>query len=283
MTDPVSPAVQSPDLALGAAEAAYRAGVDQARYGEWARRLFDRDVTLWSTDAEVGRTIAERLGWLDAPSRFIGPDRRRSKASATGSSRRVSRPPSSPGWAAAASPPTCCIGRSVRARAISTCASSIRPIPAAVAAVLDDLDPLRTLVIVASKSGTTTEPNAFLADALGTASRQRSTHVKHHVYDSPGACVRRDHRPGQERRGDRPPRRLPRGLPQSARHRRALQRADLRRPGAGVAHRDRPRRPARRRPSRCSAACREPDPAANPGVSLGLAIGHAWPAPAATS
>ena len=67
MTDPVSPAVQSPDLALGAAEGAYRAAVDQARDSEWARRLFDRDVSLWSTDAEVGRTIAERLGWLDAP------------------------------------------------------------------------------------------------------------------------------------------------------------------------------------------------------------------------
>jgi glucose-6-phosphate isomerase len=37
--------------------------------------------------------------------------------------------------------------------------------PAYVAATLDDLDPLKTLVLVASKSGTTTEPNAFLAYA----------------------------------------------------------------------------------------------------------------------
>jgi hypothetical protein len=37
--------------------------------------------------------------------------------------------------------------------------------PAAVAATVDDLDPLETLWIVASKSGTTTEPLAFLADA----------------------------------------------------------------------------------------------------------------------
>ena len=37
--------------------------------------------------------------------------------------------------------------------------------PAAVAATVDDLDPLATLWIVASKSGTTTEPLAFQADA----------------------------------------------------------------------------------------------------------------------
>src|SRR5439155_6987703 len=37
--------------------------------------------------------------------------------------------------------------------------------PAAVAATVDDLDPLQTLWIVASKSGTTTEPLAFQADA----------------------------------------------------------------------------------------------------------------------
>ena len=37
--------------------------------------------------------------------------------------------------------------------------------PAAVAATVDDLDPLATLLIVASKSGTTTEPLAFQADA----------------------------------------------------------------------------------------------------------------------
>ena len=37
--------------------------------------------------------------------------------------------------------------------------------PAAVGAIVDDLDPLETLWIVASKSGTTTEPLAFMADA----------------------------------------------------------------------------------------------------------------------
>jgi hypothetical protein len=43
--------------------------------------------------------------------------------------------------------------------------------PAAVAAVVDDLDPLETLWIVASKSGTTTEPLAFMADAWARVER----------------------------------------------------------------------------------------------------------------
>jgi hypothetical protein len=56
-------------------------------------------------------------------------------------------------------------GPSARARATSTLRildSTTRPRSAA---TVDDLDPLETLWIVASKSGTTTEPLAFMADA----------------------------------------------------------------------------------------------------------------------
>ena len=58
--------------------------------------------------------------------------------------------------------------------------------PAYVSATLDDLDPLRTLVIVASKSGTTTEPNAFLAYAWARAEAALEA-VPHHRYEDPGA------------------------------------------------------------------------------------------------
>ena len=75
----------------------------------------------------------------------------------------------------------------------------------------------------------------------------------------------RDHRSRQERRGDPPPRRAPRGLPQPARHRRPLLGADLRRARAGQPDRPRPRRRSSRRRWRWLGACREPDPAANPG------------------
>ena len=70
MTDPGPTALHVPDLALGPATAAYDEAVERAREESWATRLFDRDVTLWSSDARVGAAIAERLGWLDAPAHF---------------------------------------------------------------------------------------------------------------------------------------------------------------------------------------------------------------------
>ena len=60
--------------------------------------------------------------------------------------------------------------------------------PAAVAAVFDGLDPLKTLVIIASKSGTTTEPNAFLAYFWDLAHKELDK-VKHHVYEKPGGLM----------------------------------------------------------------------------------------------
>ena len=57
--------------------------------------------------------------------------------------------------------------------------------PAYVSATLDDLDPLRTLFLTASKSGTTTEPNAFLAYAWDRAVHALKS-VPHHTYEHPG-------------------------------------------------------------------------------------------------
>ena len=100
------------------------------------------------------------------------------------------------------------------------------------------------MTVIATKSGTTVEPNAFLEATLGADGRSPRCDPSPHLR-GPGRVHRRDHRSRSERRCDPPPRRLPRGLPQPARHRRALLGADLRRSRAGVAHRPRPRRPAR--------------------------------------
>jgi transaldolase/glucose-6-phosphate isomerase len=138
--------------------------IDHARRDRWAERLMDRDTTLWSADATVRSAIAERLGWLDAPDHF-----------------RLDIP-ALEGF-----------GDAIRVAGFTTAVvmgmggSSLAPDvfhevfgsvdgyldlrvldstdPAAVAAVVDGLDPLQTLWIVASKSGTTTEPLAFMADA----------------------------------------------------------------------------------------------------------------------
>ena len=136
----------------------------RAQDERWAERLFDRDTSLWTDDPEVAAAIADRLGWLDAPAHFA-----LQAAALEG------------------------FGDGVRELGFDTAVvmgmggSSLAPDvfhrtfgttedyldlrildstdPAAVGAIIDDLDPLETLWIVASKSGTTTEPLAFLAEA----------------------------------------------------------------------------------------------------------------------
>ena len=143
--------------------------------------------------------------------------------------------------------------------------------PAAVAAVFDDLDPLKTLVVIASKSGTTTEPNAFLEYFWNRAHKSLDK-VGHHVYETPGALIAAITDPGKSLEA----------IP----HHDQFREIFLNAPDIG---------------GRYSAltyvglvpasligldldallasaiamlgACREPEPAANPGVSLGLAMG----------
>ena len=171
MTDsPASPSIAITRLSLGAGRAVYEEAVARAKSERWAQRLFERDTTLWSTNERVQAAIADRLGWLDSPAHF---------------STQI--------------PALEAFGEAIRDAGF-TCAvvggmggSSLAPEilhktfgtadgwldlrvldstdPAAVAAVVDDLDPLATLWIVASKSGTTTEPLAFQADAWDRAEK----------------------------------------------------------------------------------------------------------------
>src|SRR5690348_5824088 len=65
-----APSVAMPALTLGDGMAAYEAAVARARDERWAERLWDRDPTLWSGNDRVQAAIADRLGWLDAPAHF---------------------------------------------------------------------------------------------------------------------------------------------------------------------------------------------------------------------
>jgi glucose-6-phosphate isomerase len=142
----------------------------RAKAEGWAKRLRDRDTSLWSQDPVVREEMADRLGWLDAP-RHFGLE-----------------VPALDGF-----------GDGVRDAGFTTAVvmgmggSSLAPEvlhrtfgtaegyldlrildssdPAAVAATVDDLDPLQTLWIIASKSGTTTEPLAFEADRWAAVER----------------------------------------------------------------------------------------------------------------
>lgn len=270
MTDPASTALTVPDMQLGAGTDAYREAVDRARDASWATRLFDRDVTLWSDDPAVGASIAERFGWLDAPAHF------------------TEQIPALEGFgdgivnagftdAVVAGMGGSSLTPDVLHRTFGTQAGYLRlhildsTDPAYVAATFEGLDPFRTLVIVASKSGTTTEPNAFLAEAWQRAHDALDS-VGHHVYQSPGAMVAVITDPGPSL--------------EAIAHHDAFRSVFLNPPDVGGRYSaltyvglvpasligldlDALLASA----SAMLGACREPDPAANPGVSLGLAMG----------
>jgi glucose-6-phosphate isomerase len=257
------------DIALASQDAArLDAVIDHARQDRWAERLMDRDSSLWSDDETVRRAIDERLGWLGAPEHF---------------SRHI---PDLEGF-----------GDGIRVAGFTTAVvmgmggSSLAPAvfhrvfgtadgyldlrildstdPDAVAAVVDDLDPLQTLWIVASKSGTTTEPLAFLADAWARVDA---------ALDAAGS----DQRPGEFFVAITDPDRSVEAIP----HHDELRERFLNPPDVGGRYSaltyvglvpasligldlDALLSTA----SAMLAECREPDPRANPGLRLGLALG----------
>jgi len=271
MTDPSTTAVSPPRFALGDGQAAFEVACDRARDGEWANRLFDRDPSLWSEDPTVKAAIAERLGWLDAPEQFTD---------------RIAALEGFGDGIVAAGFTTAVVagmgGSSLAPDVLHRTFGSqdgypaLRILdstdPAFVSATTDDLDPLFTLTIVASKSGTTTEPNAFLADAWTRAEAAMAGIRHHHAYDNGGATIVAITDPGKS--------------VEALAHSDDFREIFLNPPDIG---------------GRYSAltyvglvpasligldldallasattmlgACRQPDPTANPGVSLGLAIG----------
>ena len=265
-----TPLPSTPQLTLGDAAGAYEDAVRRARDERWAERLWDRDTTLWSDKPRVQEGIADRLGWLDAPAEF------------------TDRIPALEGF-----------GEGARDAGFTTAVvggmggSSLAPDvfhrtfgsgdgwldlrvldstdPAAVAAVVDDLDPLSTLWIVASKSGTTTEPLAFQADAWDRAERALRAH------DAP-----RNEHAGELMIAITDPGKAVEAIP----HHDGLREVFLNPPDIGGRYSaltyvglvpasligldlDALLASAQA----MAGACREPDPEANPGVSLGLALG----------
>ena len=130
----------------------------------WATRLFERDTSLWTDDAGVAEAISDRLGWLDAPAHFA---LQAAALEGFGDGAREAGFDTAVVMGMGGSS----LAPDVFHRTFGTVEGylGLRVLdstdPAAVAAIVDDLDPLETLWIVASKSGTTTEPLAFMADA----------------------------------------------------------------------------------------------------------------------
>ncbi len=259
-----------PGFALAEYESAYGAAVDVARNDSWAERLFAHDTTLWSTDPRVQAAIADRLGWLDAPAHFA-----MQVAALEGFGEGIRDAGFTTAIVAGMGGSSLAPEVLVRTFGSAEGWLDLRVLdstdPAAVAATVDDLDPLATLFIVASKSGTTTEPLAFQADA----------------WDRIEKALRSRHAPRNEHAGElmiaiTDPGKSVEAIP----HHDELRETFLNPPDIG---------------GRYSAlsyvglvpasligldldsllasaaamlgACMEPDPDLNPGVSLGLALG----------
>ena len=265
-----APSVALPTMALGDGTAAYDAAVARARDERWIERLWERDTTLWARNERVQAAIADRLGWLDAPDHFteqiaalegFGEGARDAgfRTAVVGGMGGSSLAPdvfhrtfgSGEGW--------------LDLRILDSTD------PAAVAATVDDLDPLTTLWIVASKSGTTTEPLAFQADAWDRAERALRAHHAH-TWEHAGELQVAITDPGKS--------------VEAIPHHDDLREVFLNPPDIGGRYSaltyvglvpasligvdlD----PLLASAVAMAGACHEPDPGANPGASLGLAIG----------
>ena len=153
------------DLSLNDAklESALAAARAVAVEKEWADRAIGRrDPSVWSDEDVVQRAVATRLGWLEAPFHFA--DEAVELQAFAAAAREEGFTTAVLGG----------MGGSSLAPALLThvfgIADAIVPVrvldstdPVAVAATLDDLDPTATLFIVSTKSGTTAESLSFQA------------------------------------------------------------------------------------------------------------------------
>ena len=257
-------------FALGEHEPAYRDAVDRARDEAWAERLFARDTTLWSNDPRVQAAIADRLGWLDAPAHFGGQ-----VAALEGFGEGIRDAGFTTAIVAGMGGSSLAPEVLVRTFGSGESWLDLRVLdstdPAAVAATVDDLDPLATLFIVASKSGTTTEPLAFQADAwdrIETALRSRHAPRNEHAGElmiaitDPGKSVEAIPHHNELRETFLNP-------PDIGGRYAALSYVGL--VPASLIGLDLDSLLASA--ATMLAACQEPEPKANPGVGLGLALG----------
>ncbi len=265
-------------IELGPAEAKlWATAAERARAESWAERLFDRDSSLWSADPVVQAGIAERLGWLDAPEHFLDQVPAL-EGFADGLREAGFRSAVVAGMGGSSLAPE--VLRAIFGVAPGWLAVRVLDStdPQAVGAVVDDLDPLSTLFIVASKSGTTTEPLAFQADAW--ARIRAALDARHEHREQPGTLMAAISDPGK-------------GI-EAIPHHDDLREVFLNPPDVGG------RYSALTYVGLVPAAliglsvgellgsaavmlarCREPEPSDNPGLALGLALGAlARPAPA---
>ncbi len=185
MTDFIDPDARIELQLPGLATDLFDQAVETARAAQWAERLHDRDTSLWSEDPRAQAEIGSWLGWLSAPEHFAGQ-----AAALEGFGDGIREA----GFTSAV-----VMGMGGSSLAADVLSRTFGPTdgyldvrvldsthPAAVAATVDDLDPLSTLWIVATKSGRTVESLAFQADAWV---RIEAAMARHDADDSPGTLM----------------------------------------------------------------------------------------------
>ena len=193
---------------------------------------------------------------------------RRSRTSPPASAGTASRTRCCSAWAAPACVPRCSPAPSDTSPARPELHVLDSTVPSQVAAVEGRVDLDRTLVIVASKSGSTLEPSAFQQYFF-----QRVAAVRGPARS--GAPLRRHHRSRLEARGPGEGGRLPAHRLRRADHRRALLGAVAVRAGAGGGDGRSTSPPSSTRRRGWWTRSGSAPAASNPGVSLGLLLGTA--------
>jgi transaldolase/glucose-6-phosphate isomerase len=236
-----------------------RASVASWREGDGTRRLFARDASLWT-----GGDEASWLGWLDAPAAARGALPLWSEIAATARGFEHALLLGMGGSSLAPEVQRASLGAEPGHPRL-TVLDSIHP--DAVAAAEASIDPARTLVVVASKSGGTLEPSLLMARLLATVTRtvgETEAPRRFLAITDPGSALERFARErgflrvvhGDPTIGGRFSALSPFGLVAAA-----IQGVPV---GRWIA-----------RAEAKAAACRAGDPAHNPGVALGLLLAAA--------
>src|SRR5436190_6560735 len=124
--------------------------IERANAERWAERLFDRDTSLWTTDPDVSADITDRLGWLDAPEHF-GLQVAALEGFGDGLADAGFDTAVVMGMGGSSLAPDVLVRTFGTAEGFPDLRILDSTDPVAVRAAMDDLDPLETLWIVASK------------------------------------------------------------------------------------------------------------------------------------
>jgi transaldolase/glucose-6-phosphate isomerase len=164
---------------LGALEPAFKSRLAALAQAKFAERLFARDATLWTSDPVVDGTIRNRLGWLGAPAAML-----EERAALESWAAEIAREGYTDAVVLGMGGSSLC--PDVFARTFPPVPGRLRlhvldrTDPVGVARLRAAIDPSKTLFVVSTKSGNTTETLAF-ADyfeeevrALGNAAPGRN-------------------------------------------------------------------------------------------------------------